>query len=236
MTIYLDVLIALNFIVNYCFVKIVYLLFNEKANLFRIFLSSLLAIILLFSFLLNYIIFNFIKIIGGVLIILIAFRYTNKKRFIIMAVLYYLLQFSFIGVLSIFNVKGCSIFISLILICLLMLIYSKKCNIYNDKTYKVIIKLVTETLEIKGVLDTGNIACYYEKPIVFLDYKYYNNQLKVYNTVKIKTINNEQYINCYKPAKFYLVDNNKKIAKEVLIAFTSFENDISCLLNNQLFT
>lgn len=236
MTIYLDILIALNFIVNYCFVKIIYLLFNEKVNLFRIILSSLLAIILLFSFLFNYIIFNIVKIIGGVLIIFIAFKYTNKKRFIIMTTLYYLLQFSFIGVLSIFNVKGCSVFVFLLLICLLMIIYSKKCNIYNEKTYKVIIKLVKETIELEGFLDTGNTACYYEKPIIFLDYQYYNNKLQVCNTIKIKTINDEQYINCYKPINFYLVDNNKKIAKDVLIAFTSFDNDIGCLLNNQLFT
>lgn len=236
MTIYLDILIVLNFIVNYCFVKIIYLLFNEKVNLFRVIMSSLFAIILLFSFLFNYIIFNIIKIIGGVLIIFIAFKYTTKKRFIVMSVLYYLLQFSFIGVLSIFNVKGCSIFVFLLLICLLVIIYSKKCYIYNDKTYKVIIKLVDETIEIEGILDTGNMASYYDKPIVFLDYKYYNNRLQVYNTVKIKTINDEQYINCYKPYKFYIVDKDKKIAKDVLIAFTSFDNDIKCLLNNQLFT
>lgn len=235
MIIYIDELIFLNFTINYSFIKIIYILFNEKVNTLRIIISSLISIIMLFSFLLNYSIYNIIKIIGGIIIIFIAFKYSNKKRFIIMTTLYYLLQFSFIGVLSIFNVKGWSVLLFLLLICLLILIYSKKSNIYNEKTYKVIIRLVNETIVLNGFLDTGNKACYYEKPIVFLDYKYYSNQLSIYTIVKIKTVNEEQYINCYIPEKFYIIDNNKKIEKEVLIAFTSFDDNINCLLNNLLF-
>lgn len=235
MIIYIDELIFLNFTINYSFIKIIYILFNEKVNISRIIISSLISIIMLFSFLLNYSIYNIIKIIGGIIIIFIAFKYSNKKRFIIMTTLYYLLQFSFIGVLSIFNVKGWSVLLFLLLICLLILIYSKKSNIYNEKTYKVIIRLVNDTIVLNGFLDTGNKACYYEKPIVFLDYKYYSNQLSIYTTVKIKTVNEEQYINCYIPKKFYIIDNNKKIEKEVLIAFTSFDDNIKCLLNNLLF-
>lgn len=235
MIIYIDELIFLNFTINYSFIKIIYILFNEKVNTSRIIISSLISIIMLFSFLLNYSIYNIIKIIGGIIIIFTAFKYSNKKRFIIMTTLYYLLQFSFIGVLSIFNVKGWSVLLFLLLICLLILIYSKKSNIYNEKTYKVIIRLVNETIVLNGFLDTGNKACYYEKPIVFLDYKYYSNQLSIYTTVKIKTVNEEQYINCYIPEKFYIIDNNKKIEKEVLIAFTSFDDNINCLLNNLLF-
>ena len=51
--------------------------------------------------------------------------------------------------------------------------------------------------------------------------------------VNIKTINGIEYINCYKPEYFYINDN--KISKDVLIAFTKFDNDINCLLNGLLF-
>ncbi len=235
MIIYLDILIILNFIVNYCFMKLIYIIFHEKIKTIRLIISSSVSIILLFSFFTNYIIFTIIKIFGGVLLVFISFNYSNHKRFIIMTSLYYLLQFSFIGVLNIFNVHGCSIFAFLLLICLLIIIYSQKSHIYDKKTYKVIIKLVDEIIEIDGFLDTGNMACYYDKPIIFLDKKYYSNKLTISNVIKLRTVNDEQYINCYKPKEFYVLDCNKKISKDVLIAFSSFNNDVNCLLNNLLF-
>jgi len=124
--------------------KLIYIIFNEKVSKIRIISSSFVSIILLFSFFFNNIIFNIVKMFGGILLIIIAFKYSNKKRFIIMLSLYYLLQFSFIGILSIFNIKGCSIFVFLLLICLLVLIFSKKSNIYNNKTYKLLKALESE--------------------------------------------------------------------------------------------
>lgn len=235
MVIYLDILIMLNFIINYCFIKLIYILFNEKVSKIRIIISSIVSIILLLSFLFDYIIFNVIKIFGGLLLIFIAFKYTNRKRFVIMTCLYYILQFSFIGILSIFNIKGCSVLLFLLLICLLVLIYSKKNILYNNKTYKIIIEFNERTIILDGFLDTGNMATYNEYPIVFIDKKYFSNDLKIFNVSTIKTVNGHQIINCYKPKEFYVIDNNKKISKDVLISFSSFDNNISCLLNNLMF-
>lgn len=235
MVIYLDILVFLNFIINYCFMKLIYLIFNEKINKARIILSSLISVGMLFAFFFNSIIYNIVKIFGGIILIIIAFKYSNKKRFVIIISLYYLLQFSFIGVLSIFNIKGCSIFVFLLLVSLLVLIFSKKSTIYNNKIYKIIIKLNNEVINIEGYLDTGNMASFNGTPIVFLEEKYFNNKLKLIGKVNIKTINSEQSINCYKPDKFILLDNNKKIEKEVLIAFSSFDNNINCLLNSLMF-
>lgn len=236
MVIYLDILIMLNFVINYCFMKLIYIVFNEKINKTRLILSSVVSVILLFSFLFDYVTFNIIKIIGGILLIFIAFKYSSKKRFIIMTCLYYILQFSFIGVLSIFNIKGCSVFVFLLLICLLVLIYSKKNTLYNNKTYKIIIKLDDEYITLDGYIDTGNIASCNEYPIVFLDNKYFCKTLTVYKVSCIKTVNGLEYINCFKPKEFYIVDGNKKISKEVLISFSNFNNNINCLLNNLMFT
>lgn len=236
MVIYIDVLIFLNFVVNYCFMKLIYLLFNEKINIKRLILSSLVSILLLFSFLLNNVIYNVVKIFGGLLLIFITFKYSNKKRFIIMCSLYYLLQFSFIGVLNIFNIKGYSVLIFLLLICLLVLIYSKKNTLYNKKNYKIVIGILDKEIELEGFLDTGNNAIFNNKPIIFLDKKYYNNKLIIEGITNVKTINGIECVNCYKPSNFYIIDNNKKISKDVLIAFTIFNDEINCLLNNILFT
>jgi len=235
MVIYIDILIFLNFIVNYCFMKLIYLIFNEKVNKIRLILSSVVSIILLFSFLFDYIIFNIIKILGGLLLVFIAFKYSNKKRFVIMTCLYYILQFSFIGVLSIFNIKGCTILLFLLFICLLILVYSKKNLIYNNKNYRILCKLVDEYIEIDGFIDTGNRANFNEYPIVFLDKKYYSKKLSVFGVGNIKTVNGIEFINCYKPKEFYIIDKNKKISKDVLIAFSNFNNEFNCLLNYLMF-
>lgn len=235
MIIYIDIIIFLNFIINYCFIKLIYLLFKEKVNKKRIITSSILSVLLLLSFFTNYIVFNIVKIFGGLLLVFVGIKYSNKKRFIIMSCLYYLLQYSFIGVLSIYNVKGCLIFVLLLLICILMIICMKKSHIYDKKTYKVIIKLFDEEVMLDGFVDTGNMASYYDTPIIFIDKKYYNNNLIIEHTVELKTINDRKYVNCYKPKEFYIIDNNKKISKDVLISFSKFDNDFECILNNLLF-
>ena len=97
------------------------------------------------------------------------------------------------------------------------------------------IKLNNTELVLEGYLDTGNIAKYYNKPIIFLDEKYYDKALTIYTVVNIKTINGNEYVNCYRPDEFYIIENGVKISKDILIAFTKFENDIKCLLNNLLF-
>lgn len=198
-------------------------------------MSSLFSIILLFTFLLNYHIYNLFKIIGGCLIILISFKYSSKRRLLIMISTYYLLQFSFIGILSVFNVKGLYCLVFLFLICLLLIIYSKKSHISTKQTYKVIVKLRNKELYLDGFLDTGNIANYCNKPIIFLDKKYYDKELIVETVIGINTVNGLEYINCYKPAAFYILEKNIKIQKDVLVAFTNFKDDINCLLNNLLF-
>lgn len=235
MVLYLDIILFLNFIVNYCFMKLIYILFNEKINVKRLVISSIISVIFLFSFLIDYYVYSIIKMIGGIVLVLIAFKFSSKSRYIFMCSMYYILQYAFIGVLTVFNVKGLLCLVFLLLICLLVLIYSRRSHILKDKSYKIIIELNNKTFLIDGFLDTGNIACYYELPIVFLDYKYYDESLTVNNEMKINTVNGEGLIKCYKPKHFYVIENNQKIDKEVLIAFNHFDNEISCLLNYLIF-
>ena len=61
MVIYLDILIMLNFVINYCFMKLIYIVFNEKINKIRIILSSLISVCMLFAFFFNSLIFNIVK-------------------------------------------------------------------------------------------------------------------------------------------------------------------------------
>ncbi len=234
MVLYLDIVVVTNFIINYCFLKLIYILFHEKVNILRIILASFISILLLFSFFTNYIIFNIIKIFGGAFIVFIGFKFINKIRFVIILSLYYILQFTFIGLLSIFNIKGIFIFLILFITCLLLMVYSKKRHIFSELTYKIIVEIENDTIEINGFLDTGNTASYLDTPIIFINNKYYKTNYKIYNQVLIKTVDSIKYIPCYKPKKIYFIENNKKIAKECLICFCELD-DNECLLNNLLF-
>ena len=233
MIIYLDLLITLNFIINFVFLRLIYIIQNKKENYIRIILSSVFSILLLLSFLLNYKIYNIIKLFGGLMIILIGLKIDSKKNFIISSILFYFMQFSFIGILKIFNIKGCFCLFVLLLVCLMTLIILR--NKMVKMNYNVFIKLNNKELILEGYLDTGNNANYYNKPIIFIDKKYYDNTLKVIGVVNIKTINGSEFINCYYPEEFYIIENNNKIPKNVLIAFSDFDNKIQCLLNNMLF-
>ena len=152
-----------------------------------------------------------------------------------MCALYYILQYAFIGVLTIFNVKGLACLVFLLLVCLLVLIYSRRSHILPQKTYKVIVEINNKKYNIDGFLDTGNIACYYDLPIIFLDYKYYDNTLKEVGVIEVNTISGTGIIKCFKPDHFYILENNKRIEKDVLVSFYEFKDQTNCLLNYLLF-
>lgn len=234
MVLYIDIILFMNFIINYCFLELIYILFNEKIKILRIVLSSFLSLIFLFFFFTNYYIFNIVKISGGFLIILTGIKFVNKFKYIVMVSLYYILEFAFIGILQAFNIKGVLGIAFLFIVCLLLLIYSKRKNIFKNKTYKVIIEIEKTKVEINGFIDTGNTATCKNLPIIFIDNKYFKETYKVYNQVLITTVNSMKYIKCYKPSKIFIYENNKKIEKECLIAFCSLENT-ECLLNNLMF-
>lgn len=234
MVLYVDVILFMNFVINYCFLELIYLLFNEKIKIMRIVISSLLSLVFLFSFFTNHYIYNIIKIGGGFIIVLIGIKFVNKFKYIVMVSLYYILEFAFIGILQSFNIKGIVGLLFLFIICLLMLIYSKRKNIFKTKTYKIIIEIEKSKVEIEGFLDTGNTATYKSFPIIFVDKKYFKESFKVYNQVLISTVNNVKYIKCYKPDKIFIYESNKKIEKECLIAFCELDNT-ECLLNNLMF-
>ena len=54
MVLYVDVILFMNFAINYCFIELIYILFNEKIKMMRIIISSLLSLTLLFAFFTNY--------------------------------------------------------------------------------------------------------------------------------------------------------------------------------------
>lgn len=234
MILYLDIILFMNFVVNYCFLELIYILFNEKIKVFRIILSSVVSILLLFFFFTNYQIYNVIKICGGMLLVFIGIKYVSILKYIVMVSLYYILEFSFIGLLQVFNIKGIFGLVFLLLTCLLLLICSKKKNIYKNNTYKVIIEIDDLNIELNGFLDTGNVSTCNDLPIIFIDNKYYVKTMQVNKEVIIKTINDERIVKCYKPKKVFIMEKNKKIQKECLIAFSTLDNT-ECILNNLMF-
>lgn len=123
------------------------------------------------------------------------------------------------------------------IVILLIIIQSfKKESIFLNKLkYNVSVTFLGKSHNLCGFLDTGNLITVDNMPVIFINQKYYKDELKIYKIISVKTINNEKEIICYTPDSFYLYKDNKKIIKKVLIAFADLGNEFDCLLNYNLF-
>lgn len=235
MILYLDLIIISNFIVNFCFIETIYILFNEVIDYKKVFVSSIICIILLVSYLFDYIIFNIIKVIGGFLIIFLSFKYVSFKKYIIEVCLYYILNLTFIGILSIYNIKGCFIYIAILITSLLIIIYSNKKHIIKHTNYSIEFTINKKLYRLDALLDTGNNVSFLGKPIVFLDESFFDTSLKQVGMTSVETISNQEHIKCFIIKEFYIYEKNKKIKKDVYVAFAKLNNK-QCLLNILLYS
>src|SRR5690554_451225 len=176
MKIYLDIVFFVNFGINFIFIYIIQLIFNDKINYLKIIISSSLATIILISFLFNYVIFIIFKVVGGLLIILVGIGF---ERLAIKTSLFYLLEFGLTGIVSSFKITGLYLIIAIIIVILLFMIQSfKKQSIYiNNLKYNVSVTFFEKTLNLKGFFDTGNFTTIDNLPVIYLDKKYYKNNM-----------------------------------------------------------
>ena len=234
MKVYLDLVFLVNFGINFTFLGIIQILFNEKFRIKRGILSSLIASFLLFMYFFDYYLFGFVKIFGGFLLIGIG---VGLNKFLIKSSLFYLFEFGLTGIVQSFKVTGVYLLIAIIILLVLIMIQSfKKQSIFiNHFKYNISVTLFAKDVKLKGFLDTGNMLHVLNIPVIFLDYKYYHKDLKVYSKTYVKTVNGINDLNCYKPHKFKINIDGVLMEKEVLIAFTHLEDDFECLLNYNLF-
>ncbi|QVK20015.1 sigma-E processing peptidase SpoIIGA [Mycoplasmatota bacterium] len=192
MTLYLDMFFLVNFIMNYLIFNFLgYLLGLKRKRLFvgSVFVSS----ITIFSLFCP--IPNFFRIIVGLMFVYITFGYYNKKQFISLSLLYYLINISLGGLTFIINssININLLLSSFIIICLFVAI--DKLVFDSNLEWKTTIFLNGK--KTVAYVDTGNLALIDGLSICFIKSEL-SDKLEYARKCEITTINGTKIINLYK--------------------------------------
>ena len=229
MIVYLDLILITNFVVNFVFLSLVDLLFCEKKKLFKTIFSSIVASLLVGSFILNYHLFLFIKVVGGMIISLLCYSVKDFKKFLLKVLSFYIINFFFIGLISSYKInKDYLLLVFLILTFILFVLQNNK-KIYiieRMNSYNVEIYFSKYKIKVLGMFDSGNLSKYHNLPIIFINSKYYNDKLKIDGTTFIETVNGTSILHVFHPQRVVIDEKNYNC----YVAFVDIKNT-DCLLN-----
>lgn len=239
MVIYVDLVFLLNFSINFFILLIIEILSRDKIKYLSISLASFLGGGIIIGFILNYLIFTMFQIFGGILISLIAYYHNNPQKIIIKTASFYLINLALVGLLTVFKIKS-FLLLGICLLSIIIIVFleaNRKYYLYlNAKKYQIHLEIKNYTFDIMGYVDSGNLAMSQDnKPLVFINTKYYKTDLIQNCEIEIKTVNGVNKVLAYRPDVFYFKVKNKRIYKDVLIAFIDLNQEFDCLLNAWLF-
>lgn len=246
LTIYIDLVILINFIFDFVLILITDLLLKRNITIKKVLYGSLigeLSLIVLFLNL-NKLSMFLLKLILSILMIVVTFGFKSFK-YTITNLIYLFLNGIILGgfiyymsYLFLDNI-GLSIkYVGILILSLLFMIiyYSFYKNIktnYNNK-YEVIIKYSHNKFIGVGYLDSANklTSPYSGKPIILVEKRYINlNKLKLLPVI-YNTLNHTGVINCFKPDE--VIVNGKKYNVLIGLSDTSFNLECEVLLNNRM--
>lgn len=250
MTIYVDLVFFINFIMDFYVLSGVKFLLKKNTKLIRIIFGSLigsLSLILLF-FRLSTLLLNILKIIISIVMILVTFGKRNILNnlfylYIISIILggsIYLINDSFGYEVDsfIFINKGYNINLIILIIIspIIIFLYIKEFIKYKKRIntiYDVTIKLKKKKINLEGFLDTGNKLTdpYFHRPIILVNKKLINIKNMNIIYVPFSSLNNEGILKCIIP-EYILI--NGDIHNKVLIGLSENLN-MDCILNERLF-
>lgn len=236
MVIYIDLLILFNFIINFIFLYVIETIYQEKIAIRKIFLGGVIGGLLVLGFLLDYYLYYFFKIFGGIIVGIIGWQKKGGVKMIVKISSFYVLNFASIGLIGCFQIKTWYwLFLSMGAIMVIYFIESnKKIDIFiNQLKYNISVTFFDKKINLEGYLDTGNFSVCDNLPIIYLSNKYFSNY-EAYKIVEINTVNGCSKLITYKPHNFIIEIGKHKYQKEVLVVFTDL-NEFECLLNNDLF-
>lgn len=235
MKIYLDLILVINFIIDYLLLYGTKKILKNKTSIKRILIGSIIgsstSLLMIYQ---NNII---IKIILSILIIIITFGIKNIIKNI---TYFYLLSIILGGTLYLFDLNIYKLNYQILLIISPILIYLyireniKYKNIYSNN-YIVEIYINNKLYKLEGMIDTGNeLKDPYKKRSIILvnlnlDYTKYKYLFVPYNA-----LNTQGIIPCIKPDKIII---NNKIFTNYLIGLSKDKfhlNGVECILPNNI--
>lgn len=248
MKIYLDVVIIINFLLDFNILYITSNVLKRRTNFKRLLLSSLFGeITLLFLFVkINTILLFFIKVLICLLMCTISFSYNNLKYTVNNMSYVYMISTIYGGVLYLIKTNIDNNYIYLIILVILLPLFTKEIMNYFKRiktNYNYYFKIKINFNESKNIilnsfLDTGNklVDPYTNKGIILVDYNKIKKLVKIRSPIYIpyKSLNNSGLLECFKPLS---IEVNGKEFKNYLIGISkdSFNIDgIDCILNYKL--
>lgn len=236
--IYIDELIILNFIIDFLILKTTSKILKINTTTLRIVISSIFGeISLLYLFIkLNNIELSIFKLLIGIIMNIIAFKYNDIKEFIRNLMYFYMFSFFLGGTLYYLKIESLVkyqyylLLIPFIMNVLKALTYNLK-NIISLR-HKVTIYLKNgKVLYLNGYMDTGNTLKdpYTNKNVIIINKEIDEN----YFLVPYKTIDNTSLIKCFKPKKIYIDGLGER--KDIIVGITNKKfKGFNCLLNYNL--
>lgn len=256
MTIYIDLVLFINFMFDFNLLLSLNLLLKRGKKLKRIILGSLfgsLSVLLLFFQLNSFFLFIF-KLIIAIIMILITFGFKNFPTFKDNLIYLYILSIilggglylindhlgykssGLIFILKDYNVNLILIFTLTPTLLFLYLKEVKKLKLNYSKYYKISIIFDDSTLNLTAFLDTGNKLTdpFTNKPIILVekDLIILKNPKIIY--VPYSSLNNHNLLRCIKPK--YITVEGKKV-RNVLIGLSENKFNIpgiNCILNERV--
>lgn len=260
MTIYIDLIFLINFILDLLLLLTVNIALKRYMHMKRLLLGALFGSISLLSLFIpinNVVLFMF-KIIMGIIMCLIAFGYKNLKytfyniiylymtSIILGGFLYYLkVEFSYNHNGFIFYYEGLAVnYIFLLLIApLILYVFSKSTKALKEiKNYYYKVKIIFNNdyeYTLTGFLDTGNklIDPITNKPIILINKKKIKGKVPIRSPmyVPFNSLNNHGLLECIKP-KFLSINDIELKGYLIGLSDNSFKlNGIECLLNYKIW-
>lgn len=238
MKVYLDLVILINFLIDYLTLLYTAIIQKKNINNKRILLATLFASTSLGLFIINsFILFLLLRFLYSILIIRVAYKWNNIRVYILDIIIFYFLNFSVAGLIISMNLK----INSTITIPIILLISSIMISITLVFIFINNIKIKTRDIRSEymfslddinfynGFLDTGNVL-YTKKmlPVIFVNEKIiehinYDEEVKINQFGTIVTKRGFYY------KTFIIIVNNTVIKKPVFIVPVNsiFENKTS---------
>lgn len=247
MTIYLDLILLLNFFLDFILLLSVSIILKRNTSIIRIIFGSIIGMITMFSLFIDMSSLDlfFIKFIMSILMCLVSFSYKNIKYTmnniiylyivsILLGGFLYFINDSFslskLGLIFINNGVSINLFIVIFISPIVLYLYIKQTKNMKEeinKKYNVTITLLNnKKINITGFLDTGNNLYdpYKKRPIIVINKSILKGYKPNIILVPCYTVKDSNLLSCFKIKEIKI--ENKLIKKECLVGISDNNFDI----------
>lgn len=254
MKIYLDLVLILNFFLDFILLIAMGIILKRKINIYLITISSFigsLSILILF-FKINSLMLFIIKLLLSLIMIIIAYPKKSLKYFLNNFLVFYIVSLFLGGVLYMININlaykntgliffhnGLSInFVLLLFLApIIVFLYVKEQKMIKNKYnnyYKTVININNKQVTGMGYIDSGNNLTFKGQPVILVDKRKVIFLKEGYRIIPYKVVNQILMLKIYKCDNVLI--NNKKFKNIYLgLSEDGFNIDgVDILLNNKL--